>query len=87
MPATASVPKNRILLTPDGEPGLNWLCEGLKHFFAHTDRRMKMMATLLEQGRDAGDIMSMLAEEAAHTGRNDPCPCGSGQKYKACCGS
>ena len=32
-------PKNRILLTPDGEPGLNWLCEGLKHFFAHTDRR------------------------------------------------
>jgi hypothetical protein len=21
-----------------------------------------------------------------HTGRNDPCPCGSGKKYKACCG-
>jgi uncharacterized protein YecA (UPF0149 family) len=20
------------------------------------------------------------------TGRNDPCPCGSGQKYKRCCG-
>src|SRR5215472_3471106 len=20
------------------------------------------------------------------TGRNDPCPCGSGRKYKACCG-
>ncbi|MCB1236940.1 MAG: SEC-C domain-containing protein, partial [Verrucomicrobiae bacterium] len=19
-------------------------------------------------------------------GRNDPCPCGSGKKYKACCG-
>ena len=31
-------PKNRILLTPDGEPGLNWLCAGLKVFFAHTDR-------------------------------------------------
>jgi serine-type anaerobic sulfatase-maturating enzyme len=79
-------PKNRILLTPDGEPGLNWLCEGLKHFFAHTDRRMRMMAALLEQGRDAGDIMPLLAEEAARTGRNDPCPCGSGRKYKACCG-
>ena len=37
-------PKNRILLTPDGEPGLNWLCEGLKHFFAHTDRLMRAMA-------------------------------------------
>ena len=20
-------------------------------------------------------------------GRNDPCPCGSGKKYKACCGA
>jgi preprotein translocase subunit SecA len=24
--------------------------------------------------------------EAAKTGRNDPCPCGSGKKYKNCCG-
>ena len=23
----------------------------------------------------------------AATGRNDPCPCGSGKKYKKCCGS
>ena len=21
------------------------------------------------------------------TGRNDPCPCGSGKKYKKCCGA
>ncbi len=29
--------------------------------------------------------------EQAHTartaGRNDPCPCGSGKKYKKCCGA
>ncbi|HGM2633789.1 TPA: SEC-C metal-binding domain-containing protein, partial [Neisseria gonorrhoeae] len=24
--------------------------------------------------------------EGEKTGRNDPCPCGSGRKYKACCG-
>jgi SEC-C motif-containing protein len=24
---------------------------------------------------------------AAKVGRNDPCPCGSGQKYKKCCGA
>ena len=24
--------------------------------------------------------------EAAKVGRNDPCPCGSGRKFKACCG-
>jgi uncharacterized protein len=79
-------PKNRILLTPHGEPGLNYLCAGLKHFFAHADRRMRMMAQLLEQGREAADIMALLAQEAASTGRNDPCPCGSGRKFKACCG-
>jgi len=28
-------PKNRILRTPDGEPGLNYLCAGLKRFYAH----------------------------------------------------
>jgi uncharacterized protein len=80
-------PKNRILLAPDGEPGLNWLCSGLKEFFAHTERPMRMMADLLRQGRPAPEIMTLLAQESATTGRNDPCPCGSGRKYKQCCGS
>jgi uncharacterized protein len=79
-------PKNRILLTPEGEPGLNWLCEGLRAFFAHTEGRLRRMAAILARGGEAAEIMPLLAEEARTTGRNDPCPCGSGEKYKRCCG-
>ena len=79
-------PKNRILLTPDGEPGLNWLCEGLKAFFAHTDRPMRMMADLLAQRRRGARDHGAPRRGGRTTGRNDPCPCGSGKKYKRCCG-
>ena len=79
-------PKNRILLTPDGEPGLNWLCAGLKAFFAHTERQMRLMAEILERGGEAREIMPRLAAETRSVGRNDPCPCGSGKKFKRCCG-
>jgi uncharacterized protein YecA (UPF0149 family) len=27
-----------------------------------------------------------IRSEEPRTGRNDPCPCGSGKKYKKCCG-
>ena len=57
-------PKNRVLKTPDGEPGLNWLCAGLKAFFAHTERPMREMADLLKNGRYADEIMVRKPEEA-----------------------
>lgn len=53
-------PKDRILSTPDGEPGLNYLCAGYKAFFTHIDQPMKTMAALLEQARPPAMIMNML---------------------------
>jgi uncharacterized protein len=51
-------PRNRFAHTPDGEPGLNYLCAGYKDFFRHIDAPMKTMAGLLRAGRYADEIMS-----------------------------
>ena len=55
-------PKNRFMTTPDGEPGLNYLCAGYKAFFTHIDRPMRTMAGLLREGRFADEAMAMLSE-------------------------
>jgi uncharacterized protein len=84
-------PKNRFITTPSGEVGLNYLCAGFKHFFHHVDFPMKLMAGLTHRNRPAAEVTGILAvEEAkwqalfAQVGRNDPCPCGSGRKFKQC---
>jgi uncharacterized protein len=56
-------PKNRFIATPDGEPGLNYLCEGYKAFFKHADRPMKIMAGLIRRGHLAEEVMKLMAEE------------------------
>jgi uncharacterized protein len=58
-------PKDRILTTPDGESGLNYLCEGFKAFFTHIDQPMRVMAKLVRQRRPPAEIMVMLAAAAA----------------------
>lgn len=85
-------PKHRFLTTPDGEPGLNWLCAGYKRFFTETAPAFQAMATLLERGRPPADVMRLVADGdrevlLSSAGRNDPCPCGSGKKHKSCCGA
>ncbi len=79
-------PKNRFLMTPDGEPGLNYLCAGFKDFFHHIDFPMKILAGLIRRNRDPQEVMLIMKEAFAGARRNDPCPCGSGQKFKQCHG-
>ena len=84
-------PRNRFLLTPDGQPGLNYLCAGYRAFFNHIDIPMKKMAEHIRAGRPPALVMQPEFSSAASAGnpaagRNAPCPCGSGRKYKLCCG-
>jgi uncharacterized protein len=86
-------PKNRFINTPGGEPGLNYLCAGYKMFFNHVNRPMTTMANLLREQRAPAEIMKLYADEDeqqekayAQVGRNEPCPCGSGKKFKQCHG-
>jgi uncharacterized protein len=86
-------PKNRFAVTPDGEPGLNYLCEGYRMFFSHIAGPMKFMVQELQAGRPPSNVMKFMAGQETsekrgvhQPGRNDPCPCGSGKKFKNCHG-
>ncbi|QQM31502.1 anaerobic sulfatase maturase [Martelella lutilitoris] len=87
-------PKHRFLKTKDGEPGLNYYCRSMARFNRHAGPAMKVMAHLVRSGRPASDIMQLrrsgrlpgASAVAGRPGRNDRCPCGSGLKYKQCCG-
>jgi uncharacterized protein len=80
-------PKDRFIHTPDGEPGLNYLCAGLKAFFHHVDAPMRTMGALLARNRAPAEVMALYAAEDSRRGRNDLCTCGSGRKWKRCHGT
>ncbi len=75
-------PKNRILTTSDGEPGLNYLCAGYKRFFHHCLGPLER----LQRKMEATEKPPTPSSAPAPAGRNDLCPCHSGLKYKKCCG-
>ena len=76
-------------MTEDGEKGLNYLCPAFKRFYRHcapfatkvaAERRPPTLAELVPVEPPGGTRPG-----AARAGRNDPCPCGSGKKFKQCC--
>jgi uncharacterized protein len=80
-------PKDRFMLSQNGEEGQNYLCPGLELFFTHTQLAMVTMARLLRQGRPPAEIMALTAAEDARRGPYAPCPCGSGHKFRFCHGN
>jgi uncharacterized protein len=76
----------------------DYLCSAHKQFFAHTESRFKALAERLKREQPNRQDMAPNPEQLEQTaiidenddiwkstGRNDPCPCGSGKKFKKCC--
>jgi uncharacterized protein len=80
-------PKDRFAVSPYGEPGQHYLCPGYKLFFHHVERPMRLMADLLAENRAPSELMGVVAAQDGRRGRNDPCTCGSGRKWKQCHGA
>ena len=80
-------PKDRFATAPSGEDGQHYLCPGYLSFFHHVREPMAAMAQLLREGRAPSDLMAVYARDDAGRGRNEPCTCGSGKKWKKCHGS
>ena len=86
-------PKHRFIKTPQGDPGLSYLCEGYKMFFEYVKPYMDFMTKELKAERAPANVMQWIKrkEEVSQPrqtkiGRNDLCPCGSGKKFKQCHG-
>jgi uncharacterized protein len=85
-------PKDRFAFTSEGEPGLNHLCAGYRRSYEHMLPQLQRMVSLGRSGKGVAAIMGALEVEEHEerrrwriASRNDPCPCGSGRKYKHCC--
>jgi uncharacterized protein len=80
-------PKDRFTLSHDGEPGQNYLCEGLYQFFTHTRPAMQRMADLYSQGRAPAEVMALVRADDRSRDAYAPCPCGGGRKFRFCHGA
>jgi uncharacterized protein len=81
-------PKDRV--RDPGDRGLDHFCGAYQMFFQHADSRFRDLAEAWKKREAMTARQRDVARAAQHgnlkAGRNDPCPCGSGKKFKHCCG-
>ncbi|UCG17812.1 MAG: SPASM domain-containing protein, partial [Phycisphaerales bacterium] len=82
-------PKERFGAVAAAQP--SYFCEAYQTFFRHADDRLRGLADDWRQAqRTSAELCrhaSRVLDAGVRPGRNDPCPCGSGRKYKRCCGA
>ena len=52
-----------------------------------TEQQQEDLAAAQRAGTAEKKVVAPIVNTAPQVGRNDPCPCGSGKKYKKCCGA
>ncbi|HIE25784.1 TPA: hypothetical protein EYP66_00685 [Candidatus Poribacteria bacterium] len=78
-------PKHRTVLGNSVEHP-SYFCPAYKTFFEYSHQRfIDLSRRALEKQRGSSVESSKPSEKRKKVGRNDPCPCGSGKKYKRCC--
>ena len=77
--------------SPAGRPSAEALVQAARAAYEDFDGQVKarhrLLRTLFQKAMQREDAAPMpVKRDTAKIGRNDPCPCGSGAKYKKCCG-
>lgn len=82
----------KLNLAPEVKQQFPWLCAALMAYLERSGRlgggsTLAAFAKALQPAFDeaASGKKKPITRPGSKIGRNDPCPCGSGQKYKKCC--
>jgi len=70
----------------EGQDRVSWLCPGYRQFFSHALPGLRAIADELRGESLLHEPEPGQRVSRRKTARNAPCPCGSGLKYKRCCG-
>jgi uncharacterized protein len=85
-------PKDRFVAVAGDQTLASYFCPSYELFFEHVDPYMRYMADELTCQRSAASVMEWARGQRRSTltkarpERNALCPCGSGRKYRVCCG-
>jgi len=75
-------PKDRVITK--GDQRLNHLCDSYRIFFEHAHKKLQTLADEWKK-QQAPQLRPQADSTGKKPGRNDPCSCGSGRKFKKCC--
>ena len=86
VPLQWRLPEGSVCTVPRRRARPQLLCAGIELFFKHTRPQMQVMGQLFKNGRPPADVMAFVKAEDAKRDPYQPCPCGSGRKFKFCHG-